>query len=568
MSRYNLAQNPSFISNASYWAATSGASIAWTNEDGFFGNTCAKVTRASTANSGIQSSTVLASVTPGTYYAVSAHVKLPVGTQETEFRLSWEWYDDTVGTTKVGDLEYGYDPELILDTDGWVKLVSIAVAPVGAYGMKLFITQPNEGTAGDIFYVDAIIIEKSDSSDSDPFGEYFINLDQAAENTLVNRSLTEVPIPHITGMQLNADIILNGLVLNTVDEDGVIWVCTGINGWWGQADVEIQDLPRGLGDGSYDVNGRYAARQIEVTGVFLTPDSSYITKARNKLIQATDLVRKKGLLLTHEEYAKAAYVRLSGKPTITTVNARGRTEFSIGLRAVDPIKYHWNPADPEGYSRTILAATGTLPVTTTVTNLGNTNVPVQLTMSGILTAGATVANETTGTVLTLGKTLSGPEYVFGEVLSSSTEWDEARGVDVNTAVITTVYAIAAGDTFIIPEATGPVVDTDAHLILSATVVSQGQVEILWEVPNTEGAHLETAGTYTGDIALNPPETLTIDTGLRNVLLNSNVYGDRSYLDTFIDWLVLEPGENIITVTGAGVSDNGDVQLDFRSGWIG
>jgi len=34
-------------------------------------------------------------------------------------------------------------------------------------------------------------------------------------------------------------------------------------------------------------------------------------------------------------------VRLSGPPNIETVTARGRTEFSIGLRAADPIKYEF-----------------------------------------------------------------------------------------------------------------------------------------------------------------------------------------------------------------------------------
>lgn len=216
--------------------------------------------------------------------------------------------------------------------------------------------------------------------------------DQALKNKIVNRALTKPAIPYISGMQLQADIMLGDLVLNTIDENGVVWVCTDLKGWWDHPEPQFQNLERGLGDGAYDVRGRYSARQITLTGVFLTPDSSYVQAAKDKLIRATDLVYTGNYLKVNEGPMKYSYVRLSGKPEIVTVNNRGRTEFSIGLRAADPIKYEWFEGGPD-FNDSVdipaknigLSETGTA----IITNNGNTKVPVVLEITGEVTATAT-----------------------------------------------------------------------------------------------------------------------------------------------------------------------------------
>lgn len=212
---------------------------------------------------------------------------------------------------------------------------------------------------------------------------------QSAENKIVNKGLTKTPYPYVTGLELKADISLGDLILNTIDEDGIVWICTDIEGWWGHPEPEFQDLPRGLGDGSYDVRGRYTARQIVLKGVFLTPDASYVQAARDKLVQATDLVYRGDYLKVNEGPMKYSFVRLSGKPEIQTMNPRGRTEFSIGLRAADPIKYEWIDAGPDFYDQVdiqaknvALSRTGTA----IVTNKGNTKVPVLIEVTGEVTA--------------------------------------------------------------------------------------------------------------------------------------------------------------------------------------
>ena len=224
---------------------------------------------------------------------------------------------------------------------------------------------------------------------------------QSIENKIVNRSLTPTPYPYISGMQLKADIMLGNLTLNTIDENNVVWVCTDIEGWWDHPEPQFQDLERGLGDGSYDVRGRYAARQLTLKGVFLTPDASYVQAARDKLVKATDLVYKGDYLKVNEGPTKYSYVRLSGKPNIVTINARGRTEFSIGLRAADPIKYEWLGSGPDFYDGEDIQAKNISlghSGTKTVINSGNTKVPVYIEVTGEITATpanpATIYNET------------------------------------------------------------------------------------------------------------------------------------------------------------------------------
>jgi Phage tail protein len=204
---------------------------------------------------------------------------------------------------------------------------------------------------------------------------------QSYENKKVNVGLSPVPVPIVTGLELKADISLNGLTLNTIDSNGVVWVCTDIEGWWSQPDPEFQDLTRGWGDGSYDVRGRWAARQLTLTGSFLTPDNSYVPAARDTLIRATSLVYDGGWLVVKETpIAKASFVRISGKPDIKTVNARGRTDFSIGLRAPDPIKYEWVDGQVNGYNTTGKKTSNS--GSFTINNLGNVKVPIVIRITG------------------------------------------------------------------------------------------------------------------------------------------------------------------------------------------
>lgn len=221
---------------------------------------------------------------------------------------------------------------------------------------------------------------------------------QNYENTQVNRGLTPEPYPHITGLKLQQDIILGDFVFNRIDESGIVWVISDIEGWWGMPEPEVPDYPRGNADGSYDVRGRWAARDITLTGSFLVPDSSFVPLARQRLVDAANLVYKGAWLRVNESnYNKVAWVRLSGRPMIETVNSRGRTDFSIGLRAPDPIKYSWNDSDPDGFDLVSIPilndGTGSLGESV-IENVGNTPVPATFRVRGPVDSGTVIQNIT------------------------------------------------------------------------------------------------------------------------------------------------------------------------------
>ena len=227
-------------------------------------------------------------------------------------------------------------------------------------------------------------------SSSVPLADFYDSVDsttnQGGENKLVRKALTKLPEPFLSGLKLAEDVEINGLTLNKIEDptvangysEPVIWVVEDIDGWWTLPDSEVPDLPRGWGDGSYDAVGRFATRNITLTGSFLTQSPDDAPLARNALMNAITLIKTGGWLKVQETSGnpRAAYVRLQGTPLIASVNARGRHAFSIGLKAVDPIKYEFVDSDPNGYNYLTLTAAGDGTATGQINNTGNTEVPV------------------------------------------------------------------------------------------------------------------------------------------------------------------------------------------------
>lgn len=216
-------------------------------------------------------------------------------------------------------------------------------------------------------------------------------VNQGDENKVVNTALTRYPQPYLSGMKLEGGIQLwnpateTGLTLNTIDSNNVVWVVTDIDGWWTLPESEIPDLPRGWGDGSYNAIGRWSNRLITLNGSFLPQGPEDAATARNTLMEYLAPMVKTttaGYLIVTEDGStkKAAKVRLSGTPRINSANARGRHDFSIGLKAVDPIKYEFIDGDPDGYESTTITTTAGAG-STTITNNGNTEVPIIIELS-------------------------------------------------------------------------------------------------------------------------------------------------------------------------------------------
>jgi hypothetical protein len=384
-------------------------------------------------------------------------------------------------------------------------------------------------------------------------GLYNDGLSQDKENNVVNRALTPLPRPHITGMKLKEDVILGTLVLNTIDNNDVVWVCTDIEGWWVHPDPDIPDVTRGWRDGSYDARGKWLARQITLNGTILPKHPDLLPAARATLIEATSLVYTGAWLKTKENPTRASYVRLSGRPNISTVNARGRTDFSIGLRAADPIKYSWNDSDPDGYNLTTIPcknAATSQDGEESITNAGNIAVSVFLEVTGPTVGDTTIVNSTNGDVLTITGELRGAE--------TRTVTTKALTDNVATLTFSATHNMVAGDTV-------TVAGVDATF--------NGEFEVTSTPTTSQIRYAKTATNVTSTAASGTvsrdADVLEIDTYEREVALNGLTYGARVYLDTLTDWLTLDPGANTIAFTDEGTA-NGTASLKvyYRSGWIG
>lgn len=348
---------------------------------------------------------------------------------------------------------------------------------------------------------------------------------QAKENKLVRTALTKYPEPYLSGLKLNADIEINGLTLNTIDANNVVWVVSDIEGWWTLPENELPDLPRGWGDGSYDAIGRWANRILTLNGSFMPQSPEDAPAARNALIEAISLVKTGGWLIVNEEKyidpsnlsfpsnpsdgdsykptgssvfwiynsstetwipnAKAAYVRLSGVPQIASVNARGRHDFSIGLKAVDPIKYEFVDGHPDGYNSVTITPTAGQG-SATIENIGNVPVPI-------------------------------------------------------------VIELSKGFTVVDPEDEPPTITNDANdqsITIIAGTSSTNKLEI---------------DTYNREVLEVQYDTVTPTEVV-------NVSNGRAKVSVLIDWIYLQPGNNQINLTD--FPNGSTCTILYRSGWIG
>lgn len=342
--RINLAKDPSLRSKTTAaFRPLGGATLSYEPEYAFYGQGSLKITRSGQSNVGV----VIAEPIPvvaGQSYAFSVYGRIPVTVPRAEnasliLRAAWQRSN---GSEVIDNIT----AELQIDTDTtWYRVGGVWTAPSGATNVSVSIYQQAPPTPGSVVYLDALLVEQSSY-----IGGYFDNLTVGERMNIVNTGLSRVP-QVINGVRLGADILLNDLVLNTIDEDDTIWIVTDLTGWWGQTDPELPDIPRGTEDGSYDVQGRLQSRTITLSGFFIPKNAEGALSASiDRLVTAAHLVRRGGWFMANEVPTKAAWVRLSASPNIKTVNARGKTEFQITLRAGDPIKYHWSDEDPDGYT--------------------------------------------------------------------------------------------------------------------------------------------------------------------------------------------------------------------------
>lgn len=539
MTSPNLVLDPSFrrsdVGAATYpWLAINGATITHLSSGGYYGSSLLRVIKSASVSSGVETRDYI-SVTAGLPYSASAYVKIPVAIpaeEEANLIIKVIWYNSS-NFELSEDIS---DVLIVSDAGRWKRLtISDITAPVGATKAKIRISQPAIGLNGAEFYLDAVLFEQSSY-----VGSYRDSVTQAEETAFVNKTLTVRSEPNpFSGMELNADVSLIGedfnLTLNTIDEDQVVWVCTDIDGWWGQSDSQIPDIARGVEDGSYDVIGRYTSRQLTLKGVFLPPDPSKVSTARDRLIAATNLVRKGAWLKTNENPTRASFVRLAGRPQIQTVNARGRTEFSIPIRAADPIRYEWNDDDFEGFTN--VEITGVDQVGT-VTNAGTAPVTATFNVTGPAGSASYITNSRTNQTMSLSQALRGTgpianitkAQIYKDVATLTTDGFHYLQVGDNITVsgLGSPYDSLTGDFYTVIAVT----DTYSHTVSFAK-------------QNDDLAEVSTTG-LDGVISLASADILSLDTYLRSVSLNGDITGNRYRIDTLADWISLESGDNIIS----------------------
>jgi hypothetical protein len=455
---------------------------------------------------------------------------------------------------------------------------------------------------------------------------------QGKENKIVNLGLTKLPFPSITGLTLAADIhlkhpdIATELTFNTVDADDIVWVITDIQNWWNMPEPEIPDIARGLDDGSYDVRGRWRAKTVTLTGSILVPDASKAPAARQKLMEYCNLVYKGGWLIVDEApYKKAAYVRLVGQPSFDSMNPRGRINFTIPLKAGDPLKYHWDRTDTNGYTYANTITSNTIvnngnyevagvfdlvgPITApasiravdtnsnttqtlrVITNLRDTTYTTGVTYAefsggtAIITANA-IANSTHGflvgdriTVANVSSSHNISNAVVTAVTTSTISYEKpiANIVSIshtgNVATVTTDanHGLSIGDSIFIKNNGNPVFDGAYVVTASSTSTTFTFDKVAANQGTGYGGTLSPQLSNTlvdpvGSVTLSVVDTMQIDTYNNTVVYRGLPDESRSTLAVNVDWIKIKPGNTAITFTKIGGA--GTCSVKYRSGWIG
>jgi hypothetical protein len=336
------------------------------------------------------------------------------------------------------------------------------------------------------------------------------------------------------GMCLTGDVNVNGLLLNYRDINGTVWVCTEIDGWWTTPPSEIPDVPRPYWDGSMLTTGRYLARDIVVSGVFIPPRPSLVPYNRDLLIRASSIVRGIGLLATCDDPAKTGIIQTSDVPLIQTTKTTGFTEFSLSFRSVEPTKQ------------------------SVAENLK--------TLSLFTTQRAYVS-------------FAADDWVPGVVDPSDTtylELEQGAGIYENVKVFNP-GALIPDETNIpvgTPQTDGQVFDNDGNYFAFPVYVFRGPYT-LSTTNKLVITNLETGETMEIIKNIAADEELVVDTRARRVGLVEKTaapkdwkWNARGHLSLTSDWVTLAPGRNQFSVTLPTSTIRNAPEVYWRDSWIG
>lgn len=131
-------------------------------------------------------------------------------------------------------------------------------------------------------------------------------------------------------------LALGGLELNRVDEYGVEWVCTGLDGWEGfTANGPLDQLSGDHGAGAGEQF--LTERVLTLAGQLRASDPQSRAAAVERFARYVPLNFEGTVLRVDETPAKQTEVRISGSVSVDSVD--DRAIFTLGLTARDPRKY-------------------------------------------------------------------------------------------------------------------------------------------------------------------------------------------------------------------------------------
>jgi hypothetical protein len=155
--RVNYINNPSFEVNTTGWSSVGSATLARTTDEFNTGSASLSVTNAS--GSAAQYSMIPLVAGEGTYY-LSAYIKLANGNTSATYFLRHLQYEETTSSSTVAAGNVGLTS--LSYTGNWVRLGAAITKNAGANFMSIRVVTGST-VSGEIFYVDSVMLEKSDT---------------------------------------------------------------------------------------------------------------------------------------------------------------------------------------------------------------------------------------------------------------------------------------------------------------------------------------------------------------------------------------------------------------------
>lgn len=153
--RVNYVSNPSFEIDTTGWSSVASATLSRVTSEFNTGAACLSVTN--TSGSAAQYSMIPLVAGEGTYY-LSAYIKLANGNGTANYFLRHLQYEDITSTSTVAAGNVGLTS--LSYTGNWVRLgAAITKSAIANYMTIRVVT--GSTVAGEVFYVDSVLLEKS-----------------------------------------------------------------------------------------------------------------------------------------------------------------------------------------------------------------------------------------------------------------------------------------------------------------------------------------------------------------------------------------------------------------------